>query len=65
MTLEDFEHDVREIIEHILNRLQAANLLAAQVSSQAEAEIQGAGQLVQQLVLLVEEFVTQQGLGRW
>lgn len=59
MRLDDFEHDVRDIIEQILNHLQSASLLTAQASSQAEREILMAGRLVQDLSLLVEEFVAQ------
>lgn len=59
MRLDDFEHDVRDIIEQILNHLQSASLLTVPLSSQAEREILMAGRLVQDLSLLVEEFVAQ------
>lgn len=59
MRLDDFEHDVRDIIEQILNHLQSANLLTVPLSPQAEREILMAGRLVQDLSLLVEEFIAQ------
>jgi hypothetical protein len=60
MTLEEFDSEVRLVIERILNHLQAASLLTIQTSPPAQVEILAAGRLMQELSLLIEEFVVQQ-----
>ncbi|MBE9178118.1 hypothetical protein IQ268_05895 [Oculatella sp. LEGE 06141] len=60
MTLDEFETEVRDLLERILSGLQLANLITAQESTTAQAEILAVGQLVQELSHTVEEFVEQQ-----
>jgi hypothetical protein len=60
MTLEEFESAVRLVVERILNHLQTASLLTIQASPPAQAEILAAGHLIQELSLLIEDFVAQQ-----
>jgi hypothetical protein len=60
MTLEEFESEVRLVIERILNHLQTASLLTIQTSPPAQVEILAAGRLIQELSLLIENFVAQQ-----
>jgi hypothetical protein len=59
MTLDEFEDEVHEIIERILNRLQSANLLTTQSASQAQVEILQSGDLVVELGHLIEDFIEQ------
>jgi len=59
MTLEEFEGEVRIVVERILNHLQAASLLTVQASPPAQAEILAAGRLIQELSLLIEDFIAQ------
>ncbi len=59
MTLDEFEDEVHEIIERILNRLQSANLLTTQSASEAQSEILQAGDLVVELSHLIEDFIEQ------
>lgn len=56
MNLEEFEVQSQVKLEEMLNHLQIANLLAIQSSKRIEA----AGQSVQSLSQLIEEFITQQ-----
>ena len=59
MTLDEFEDEVHEIIERILNRLQSANLLTTQSASRAQVEILQSGDLVVELGHLIEDFIEQ------
>ena len=59
MTLDEFEDEVHEIIERILNRLQSANLLTTQSASRAQVEILQSGDLVIELGHLIEDFIEQ------
>lgn len=56
MNLEEFEAQSQVKLEEMLNHLQIANLLAIQSSKRVEA----AGQSVQSLSQLIEEFIAQQ-----
>lgn len=60
MTLEEFEDEVRQAIERILNHLQAANLLAPRSVNEAQAEILRTGRLVEELSYTIEDFIEQQ-----
>jgi len=60
MTLEEFEGEVRLIVERILNHLQTVSLLTIQASPPAQTETLAAGRLIQELSLLIEDFVAQQ-----
>lgn len=60
MTLEEFEDEVRQAIERILNHLQAASLLAPRSVTEAQAEILHTGRLVEELGYQIEDFIEQQ-----
>lgn len=57
MDSKDFESQTRDQLEQVLNQLQAANLLIAQL----ETQIANAGQTVRELSQLIETFNNQQG----
>lgn len=56
MKLEEFESQTRNILEQVLNQLQTATLLVAQL----EVQIAEAGQTIRNLSLQVESFTAQQ-----
>lgn len=56
MNLEEFEVQSQITLEEILNHLQTTNLLVVQAGERVEA----AGQSVQSLGRLIEEFIAQQ-----
>jgi phytoene/squalene synthetase len=60
MSLEEFEEAVRDLIDRISNHLQSANLLASQASLQTQTEILAIGKLMQDLSLLIEDYIAQQ-----
>jgi hypothetical protein len=56
MNPEEFRYQTRDILEQTLNRLQAANLLAAEL----EAQVSEAGRTVQGLSQMIEQFIDEQ-----